>query len=77
MMKLVTIIGSGTNCGRTARNSVLTEALVFHQTLSTPKATTTSGVHQAHHEGEPERTTVGTRANNGHEFPHSFTKLKV
>ena len=25
-------------CGRTARNSVLTEALVFHQTLSTPKA---------------------------------------
>ena len=26
------------HCGRTARNSVLTEALVFHQTLSTPKA---------------------------------------
>ena len=24
--------------GRTARNNVLTEALVFHQTLSTPKA---------------------------------------
>ena len=26
------------NCGRTARNSILTEALVFHQTLSTLKA---------------------------------------
>ena len=26
------------HCGRTARNSILTEALVFHQTLSTPKA---------------------------------------
>ena len=25
-------------CGRTAQNSTLTEALVFHQTLSTPKA---------------------------------------
>ena len=37
-MKLVTIIGSGTICGRTAQNSILTEALVFHQTLSTPKA---------------------------------------
>ena len=37
-MKLVTIIGSSTNCGRTAQNSILTEALVFHQTLSTPKA---------------------------------------
>ena len=34
----MTIIGSGTNCGRITRNSVLTEALVFHQTLSTPKA---------------------------------------
>ena len=37
-MKLVTIIGSDTNCGRTVRNSTLTEVLVFHQTLSTPKA---------------------------------------
>ena len=37
-MKLVTIIGSGTNCGRTAQNNMLTEVLVFHQTLSTPKA---------------------------------------
>ena len=27
-----------TECGRTARKSTLTEALVFHQTLSTPKA---------------------------------------
>ena len=26
------------HCGKTARNSILTEALVFHQTLSTPKA---------------------------------------
>ena len=34
----MTIIGSGTNCGRTVRNSTLTEALIFHQTLSTPKA---------------------------------------
>ena len=25
-------------CGRTTQNSILTEALVFHQTLSTPKA---------------------------------------
>ena len=38
MMKLVTIIGSGTNCGRTAQNNALTEVLIFHQTLSTPKA---------------------------------------
>ena len=37
-MKLVTIIGSGTNCGRTTQNNTLTEVLVFHQTLSTPKA---------------------------------------
>ena len=37
-MKLVTIIGSGTNYGRTAQNSTLTEVLVFHQTLSIPKA---------------------------------------
>ena len=37
-MKLVTIIGSDTNCGRTAQNSTLTEVLVFHQTLSTLKA---------------------------------------
>ena len=37
-MKLVTIIGSGTNCGRTAQNNTLTEVLVIHQTLSTPKA---------------------------------------
>ena len=36
--ELVIIIGSGTNCGRTARNSILTEALFFHQILSTPKA---------------------------------------
>jgi hypothetical protein len=53
----MTIIGSGTNCGRTTRNSVLTETLVFHQTLSTPKATTTSGIRRAHLEGEPERST--------------------
>ena len=38
MMKLVTIIGSGTNYGRTTRNNTLTEVLVFHQTLNTPKA---------------------------------------
>ena len=38
MMKLVTIIGSSTNYGRTARNNMLTEVLVFHQTLSTTKA---------------------------------------
>ena len=37
-MKLVTIIGSDTNCGRTTRNNTLTEVLIFHQTLSTPKA---------------------------------------
>ena len=33
------------------------EALVFHQTLSTPKATTTSGIRRTHPEGEPERST--------------------
>ena len=37
-MKLITIIGSGTNYGRTTQNSTLMEVLVFHQTLSTPKA---------------------------------------
>ena len=37
-MKLMTIIGSDTNYGRTVWNSILTEALVFHQTLSTSKA---------------------------------------
>ena len=36
-MKLVTIIGSDTNCGRTVQNSMLTEVLVSHQILSTPK----------------------------------------
>ena len=56
-MKLVTIIGSGTSCGRTTRNSILTEALVFHQTLSTPKAATASGIRRTHPEGEPERST--------------------
>ena len=37
-MKLVTIIGSDTIYGRTAQNKTLTEVLVFHHTLSTPKA---------------------------------------
>ena len=37
-MKLVTIIGFGTNYGRTTRNSTLTKVFAFHQTLSTPKA---------------------------------------
>ena len=32
------IISSDTTCGRTAQNSTPSEALVFHQTLSTPKA---------------------------------------
>ena len=32
------IIGSDTNYGRTAKNNALTDALVLHQTLSTPKA---------------------------------------
>ena len=57
----MTIIGTGTNCGRTTRNSVLTEALVFHQTLSTPKATTTSGIRRTHPEGEPERSTFSPK----------------
>ena len=48
-------------CGRTTRNSVLTNALVFHQTLSTPKATTMSGIRRAHPEGEPERSTFFPR----------------
>ena len=37
-MKLVTIIGFGTNYGRTAQSNMLMEVLVYHQTLSTPKA---------------------------------------
>ena len=36
-------------CGRTAQNTTLTEALVFHQTLSTPKASYSGGIRRAHH----------------------------
>ena len=37
-MDVKTTFLNGDLCGRTAWNSTLTEALVFHQTLSTPKA---------------------------------------
>ena len=50
-MKLVTIIGSGTNYGRTARNNTLMEVLAFHQTLSIPKA--------SYNERYPSRTPRG------------------
>ena len=60
-MKLITIIGSGTNYGRTAQNNTLTEVLVFHQTLSTPKTATTSDIRQAHPKGELERSTFFPR----------------
>ena len=49
------------NYGRTTQNSVLTEVLVFHQTLNTPKATTASSVRRAHPAGEPERSTFFPR----------------
>ena len=52
-MKLVTIIGSGTNCGRTAQNSPLTEVLVSHQTLSTPK----TGYNERYPSGTPQGRT--------------------
>ena len=71
-MKLVTIIGSGTNYGRTAQNSILTEVLVFHQTLSTPKATTTSGIRRTHPEGEPKRSTFSQGSNNENELQHKY-----
>ena len=49
----MTIIGSGTNCGRTARNSTLTEVLVSHQTLSTPK----TGYRERYPSGTPQERT--------------------
>ena len=42
--------------GRTVRNNTLTEVLVFHQTLSTPKASYSGGIRRAHPKGEPERS---------------------
>ena len=49
------------SCGRTARISTLTEALVFHQTLSAPKAGYSGGIRRAHPKGEPERSTFFLR----------------
>ena len=43
--------------GRTVRISTLTEALVFHQTLSTPKVSFSGGIRRAHPKGEPKRST--------------------
>jgi len=40
------------SCGRTARNSTLLETLIFHQTLSTPKASYIRRFHRAHPKGE-------------------------
>ena len=41
-------------CGRTTRNNTPSEALVFHQTLSTPKQATSGGFRRAHPKGELE-----------------------
>ena len=75
-MKLVTIIGSGTNYGRTTRNSTLTEALVFHQTLSTPKASYSGGIHRAHPKGEPERSTFFLRVRTSYNtYPFHISEV--
>ena len=42
--------------GRTARNRMLSEALVFHQTLSTPKAGYIGRFRRAHPKGELEQS---------------------
>jgi len=41
-------------CGRTARNSILTEVLVFHQTLSTLKASHSGRVSSGTPQGRAE-----------------------
>ena len=46
-----------TRCGRTARDSMLPDALVFHQTLSTPKVSYIGWFHRAHPKGELEQST--------------------
>ena len=48
------MIRSDTTCGRTARNSTLPKALVFHQTLSTPKVSYIGRFYRAHPKGELE-----------------------
>ena len=47
----------GTTCGRTARNSTLSEVLVFHQMLSTPKVSYIGWFRLAHLKGELEQST--------------------
>ena len=44
-------------CGRTVRNSTLSGALVFHQTLSTPKVGYIERFRRAHPKGELEYST--------------------
>ena len=69
----MTIIGSGTNCGRTARNSTLTEALVFHQTLSTPKSKLQRAVSVGHTPREnPKDPHFSQRSNNENELQQSL-----
>ena len=41
-------------CGRTVRNNTPSEALVFHQTLSTPKASYIGRFRRAHPKGQLE-----------------------
>ena len=45
---------STNTCGRTVRNNMLSEALVFHQTLSTPKVSYIGQFRRAHPTGELE-----------------------
>ena len=51
------MLSSEVTCGRTTRNSVLTEALVFHQTLSTLKASYIEWFRRSHSKGELEQST--------------------
>ena len=51
----------GTTCGRTARNSTLSEVLVFHQMLSTPKVSYIGRFHRAHPKEEVEQSMFFTQ----------------
>ena len=59
-------------CGRTAQNSTLTEALVFHQTLSTLKVDYIGWSHRAHPKGELEQSTFFHPGSNNE---NKFTSL--
>ena len=68
------------SCGRTARNSTLLETLIFHQTLSTPKASYIRRFHRAHPKGELKQSMFfPPGSNNENEFtllsPFHTTKV--